>query len=275
VLGPALTVGATVVLLPSFEKQGVLDAIHHESITHLFAVPSVFRLLIDASIPPKALQSVRRYVSAGAPLPVSTQEEWTAEFDMPIDVAYGLTETSPFATYDRAAGRIGSVGKPVEGVEIQVMDNDGTAVLPGSIGEIAVKGPNVMLGYWRRPEETAAAIRDGWFRTGDLGRLSDDGYVYLVDRANDMMIFDGQNVYPSEVERVLTEHPAVSEAVTYGTPHPLVGDLVRAVVVLQPGAAVTETDLQVLCAQRLATYKVPRTIRLAEQITRNASPARN
>jgi long-chain acyl-CoA synthetase len=173
-----------------------------------------------------------------------------------------LTETSPFASYNHAtAHRPGSIGSPIDGVEMAVADvKDGSLLPAGATGEIVVKGPNVMLGYWNRPEETRQAIRDGWFHTGDIGRADADGYFFIEDRLKDMAIVGGYNVYPAEVENALYRHPAVSEAAAYGVPDPVLGERVRAAVTLKPGASATAAELIARCRASLAEYKLPAAI---------------
>jgi long-chain acyl-CoA synthetase len=261
ILNAGLCSGATLVLHRTFDKDRVLDSIARDGVTMVCAVPANFVVLHEAASA-KQLRGVRYYMSAAAPLPLELETRWQAKFGQPIHQGYGLTETSPFASYNHAtAHRPGSIGSPIDGVEMAVVDvEDGSFLPPGATGEIVVKGPNVMLGYWNRPEDTREAIRDGWFHTGDVGRLDADGYFFLEDRLKDMAIVGGYNVYPAEVENALYRHPAVSEAAAYGIPDPVLGERVRAAVTLKPGATVSAAELIARCRASLAEYKVPAAI---------------
>ncbi len=189
---------------------------------------------------------------------------------------YGLSETSPVATFNRPDQRKpGSIGLPVEGVELRLLsvaDGDSDAPAPpGEVGEIAIRGHNVMKGYWKRPEATAAAIRGGWFRTGDLARVDEDGFYYIVDRKKELIIRGGYNVYPREIEEVIYEHPAVLEAAVIGIPHPSLGEEVAAAVALRPGAAVSPDELRDWVKQRVAAYKYPRHVWLTDGLPKGAT----
>ena len=201
------------------------------------------------------------------------ERRWAAKFGLPIHQGYGLTETSPFAAYNHVTQhRSGWIGAPIEGVEMAVADvADGHRLGPGEMGEIIIKGPNVMLGYWNRPAETQEAIQDGWFHTGDLGRIDSEGYFYIEDRLKDMAIVGGSNVYPAEVENALYQHPAVAEAAVYGMPHATLGESVRATVVRRPGASVTADELMSHCRERLARYKLPAAIEFAASLPKTGA----
>jgi long-chain acyl-CoA synthetase len=181
---------------------------------------------------------------------------------------YGLSETSPVASFNHPdrERRPGSIGTPIRGVQMQVVDEHGREVPQGDVGEIAIRGHNVMKGYWRRPEETAAAIRDGWFYSGDMGRVDEDGYFAIVDRKKDLIIRGGYNVYPREVEEVLYEHPAVAEAAVIGVPHPQLGEEVAAAVALKPGATATPEELREHVKSQVAAYKYPRRVWIVDAL---------
>ncbi|ONI89945.1 hypothetical protein ALI22I_13525 [Saccharothrix sp. ALI-22-I] len=273
VLNASFAAHATVVLLPGFDRGRCLGAIKDERVTAVFAVPSVYRVLLDALVAPEDLAGVRYFMSAGAPLPITTQQAWRDRFGLVINEAYGLTETSPFACYNHERRhKVGSVGSPIEDVEIRAVDPVSGEPRPANAtGELVVRGPNVMAGYWNDPRATAAVLTDGWFHTGDLGFVDDEGYVFLVDRLNDLLIVDGHNVYPGEVERVLLEHPDIVDAVVYGRRHEVVGDVVCAGVVVRPGASPPHEQLRAFCAARLASFKVPRVLTALDQVPRNAT----
>jgi long-chain acyl-CoA synthetase len=220
-----------------------------------------------AADPAKAA-TLRVCVSGGAAMPAEILRGFEERFGCVILEGYGLSETSPVVSFNHP-GRIrkpGSIGTPFEGVEMRLIDDDFRTVPAGEIGEIAVRGHNVMKGYWNKPEETAEAIRDGWFRTGDLARVDEDGYYFIVDRKKDVIIQGGYNVYPREVEEVLHEHPAVAEAAVIGIPHPELGEVVGAAVALKPGASTTTGELRAFARDRLAAYKYPRHVWLVAEL---------
>jgi long-chain acyl-CoA synthetase len=258
VLNAAFAGGAAVVLQRSFDAEGVVAAIAEQSVTMLCGVPTHFIVLCDRATP-EEMRPVRYFLSAAAPLPLEIERRWRQRFGKPLYQGYGLTESSPFASYNHeTAYREGSIGTAIEGVEMAVVGVEtGRLVGPGEMGEIVVRGPNVMLGYWQRPEETRKAITEGWLHTGDIGRMDGDGYFYVEDRLKDMVIVGGFNVYPKEVEDALYRHPAVAEAAVYGVPDPVMGDRVRAAVVLRDGFHANAQDLLACCRAFLAEYKLP------------------
>ena len=272
VMNAAIGAGASLLLLGRFACDAVLELARAGEVTHFFGVPSVYVRLLEAGVAAPDFERVRFVFSAAAPLPLEVAKRWHEATGRLIHEGYGLTESSPFATYDhRTRPRPGSVGTPVEGVEVRIVDGAGLPLGSGELGEIEVRGPNVMLGYWNRARETSEAIRDGWLRTGDVGRMDDDGYLYVVDRLKEMIIVSGFKVYPSEVERILHEHPAVSEPAVFGVPHPVLGESVHAHVVLRGDVRVTEDDLRGFCKRHLATYKVPAQFTFTDSLPKNAT----
>jgi long-chain acyl-CoA synthetase len=267
VLNAALQAGASVVLQPRFDPDAVLAAARAGAFTMFFGIPASYALLLERAAPAD-LRAVRYYFSAAAPLPPEIERRWTETFGLPIHQGYGLTETSPFASYNHERRhQPGSIGTPIEGVEMRVVDAaTGAPVAPGEPGEIVIRGHNVMLGYWRQPEETARVLRDGWFHTGDIGRQDADGYFYLLDRVKDMINVGGLKVYPAEVDAVLCACPGVAEAAAYGAPDPVLGEQVRAAVVPRPGVALTAAAVVQFCRARLASYKVPAAIEFREAL---------
>jgi long-chain acyl-CoA synthetase len=204
--------------------------------------------------------SLRTCISGGAALPVEVLRGFDAAFGVPVLEGYGLSETSPVASFNLpgAERKPGSIGTPIRDVQMRVVDGEDNEAPLGEVGEIVILGPNVMKGYWQRPEATAEAIRDGWFHTGDLARIDEDGYFYIVDRKKDLIIRGGYNVYPREIEEVIYEHPAVAEAAVIGLPHSSLGEEVAAAVALKPGATVTAEELRDYVKSQVAAYKYPR-----------------
>jgi long-chain acyl-CoA synthetase len=202
-------------------------------------------------------------------MPVELMRAFESRFGCQILEGYGLSETSPVASFNRRdrERKPGSIGLPVDGVEIRIVDDQGRPLPQGEVGELAIRGHNVMKSYWGREEATAAAIDDqGWFRTGDVGRMDEDGYLYIVDRKKDLVIRGGFNVYPREIEEVIYEHPAVREAAVIGIPHETLGEEVGAAVALKPGADATTADLREFVKQRVAAYKYPRHVWLVDEL---------
>jgi long-chain acyl-CoA synthetase len=212
--------------------------------------------------------SLRLCISGGAAMPVEVLRNFEQQFGCVILEGYGLSETSPVASFNHPdkVRKPGSVGTPVEGVEMRLVGAGGADVPAGEVGEIAIRGHNVMKGYWGKPEATAEAIPDGWFRTGDMGRRDEDGYYYIVDRKKEMIIRGGFNVYPREIEEVLHEHPAVAEVAVVGIPHPELGEDVGAAVALKPGASATPAELRAFAKERVAAYKYPRHVWLVDAL---------
>jgi long-chain acyl-CoA synthetase len=205
-------------------------------------------------------------------MPVEVARRWRERFGLPVYEGYGLTETSPFAAYNHEyAHRPGSIGTPIENVEMKVVDPADAAVADGAWGEICIRGPNVMLGYFNRPDESAEALRGGWFHTGDIGYRDEDGFFYLVDRVKDMINAAGFKVWPREVEEVLYLHPGVKECAVVGLPDAVKGETVAAFIVQREGAAVNVAEVEAFCRARMAAYKVPRRIELVDAVPKSAT----
>jgi len=273
---PTLLAGGRAVIPPRFDPEQALRLIEQERVTVVFGVPTVHQRLLEAidRLRPD-LSSVRMFYSGGAPCPVDLIRAYH-ERGIPFGQGYGLTETAPtvFMMADEAdyLRKAGSIGRPAPFNRVRLLDPaTGAPAAPGQVGEIVVKGPNVFAGYWRNPEATAQAVRDGWFHTGDLARADEEGFVTIVGRLKEMLISGGENVYPVEVEQVIQSHPAVVEAAVYGVPHPEWGEVPHAAVVLMPGASVTEEELREHCARQLAKYKVPRRFHFLPDLPRNAA----
>ena len=262
-MNASVLAGATMTLIPRFDPTKALEILQRDRVTIMLGVPTMYVALLQH--PDKAdydLSSLRVCVSGGASLPVEVLRGFEEAFGAMILEGYGLSETSPVASFNHAdrERKAGSIGQPIDGVEFRLIDDEWNDVPEGDVGEIAIKGHNVMKGYLGKPEATEWAIRDGWFRTGDLARRDEENYYYIVDRAKDLIIRGGYNVYPREIEEVLYEHPAVSTAAVVGIPHPELGEEVGAAVTLVPGATATEDELREFCKERVAAYKYPRRV---------------
>jgi long-chain acyl-CoA synthetase len=261
--------GACLTLLPRFDPARALEIIARDRVTVFLGVPTMYAALL--STPGRErhdVSSLRLCVSGGAALPVEVLRGFEDAFGCVILEGYGLSETSPVACFNHpgAVRRPGTIGTPVEGVEMRVQDADGHEMPDGEPGEVAVRGHNVMKGYWKRPEATAETIVDGWLRTGDVGVRDPDGHFRIVDRKKDMIIRGGFNVYPREIEELLYEHPAVAEAAVIGVPHATHGEEVVAVVALRPGMAAAADELRDFVKSQVAPYKYPRRVHFVEAL---------
>lgn len=273
-LNAAFNVGATLVLQRAFDPTESKRLIADEQVTQLYGVPMMFQLFHD-SCEPADFASVNYCFSAAATLPIQTSDRWLEKIGMPIYEGYGLTETSPFASYNHRTKYVpGSIGMPIDCVEMKIVDTEtGQDCHAGELGEIAVRGPNVMLGYWNRPEDTATAIREGWFHSGDIGRVDPEGFFYIVDRVKDMISVGGLKVYPAEVERVLLDHPAVLQAAVIGFRDDVFGEKVAAFIVPQASYSNEDMTSEILqhTKNNLANYKVPTAVAFVDELPRNAS----
>ena len=262
-LNTAVKVGACLTLVSRFVPAAVLDVLERDRVTVFEGVPTMYvALLGEPGLDGRDLSALRMCVSGGAALPVEVMREFERTFGCVILEGYGLSETSPVASFNHPdrPRKPGSIGTPVRGVEMRVVDERGLDVPVGAVGEIAIRGHNVMKGYWRRDDATATAIPDGWFRTGDLARVDEDGCFFIVDRRKDLIIRGGYNVYPREIEEVLYEHPAVAEAAVVGVPDGALGEEVGAAVVVKPGETVTPQQLRDFVKDQVAAYKYPRLV---------------
>ena len=271
----ALLGAAKLVLLPRPEIGPIVEAIEKHRVTLFPGVPTLYVAFNNfPGIEKRDLKSVRACISGSAPLPLEVAERFEKLTGAKLVEGYGLTEASPVTHCNPLYGerRLGSVGLPLPGVDAKVVDEEGKEVPLGEVGELIVKGPNVMKGYWNRPEETQKALKDGWLFTGDLARMDQDGYFYIVDRKKDMIIAGGYNIYPREVEEVLYGHEAVQEAAVVGVPDPYRGETVAAFIVLKEEyrGKVTEKDIEAFCRANLAAYKVPRIIQFRDSLPKSS-----
>jgi long-chain acyl-CoA synthetase len=268
-LNATVAAGGTLTLLPRFDPAKTLEIIQRDKVTIFEGVPTMYAAILHLpDVDPAMAATLRVCVSGGASMPVEIMRGFEEKFGCMILEGYGLSETSPVASFNHPdkVRKPGSIGTPVEGVQLRLVDDAGQTVPDGEIGEIAIRGHNVMKGYWGKPEATAEAITDGWFRTGDLAKVDSDGYYYIVDRKKDLIIRGGYNVYPREIEEVLHEHPAVAEVAVIGIPHPDLGEEVGAAVALKPGASATAAELREFARDKMAAYKYPRQIWLVEAL---------
>jgi long-chain acyl-CoA synthetase len=277
-MNAGFAVASTLVLLPRFDARQAVELLERERITFFAGVPTMYWGLlstVDAGVDVAAIAAnLRVAVSGGASLPVEIIKRFQDSFQVQILEGYGLSETSPVATFSdpERDPRPGSIGVPIWGVDLKLINDDWTSVdAVGEIGEITIRGHNVMKGYFNRPDATAEVIRDGWLRTGDLARRDEDGFYYIVDRAKDMIIRGGFNVYPREIEEVLMTHPAVSLAAVVGVPHDSHGEEVKAFIIRTPGAGLTEDELIAWCRDIMAAYKYPRIVEFAESLPMTAT----
>lgn len=269
-LNAAIAAGASLALIPRFDPGRALGVIERDRVTVFEGVPTMYAALLHH--PEREgfdTRTLRLCVSGGAALAVELLTEFERTFDCVILEGYGLSETSPVACFNHPdrERKPGSIGTPVEGVEMKLVDLHRRDSAPGEAGEIAIRGHNVMKGYWKRPEATAEAIdHDGWFYSGDIARVDEDGRYFIVDRKKDLIIRGGYNVYPREIEEILYEHPAVREAAVVGIPHAELGEEVAAAVALRPGMQVTEAEIRDYVKTNVAAYKYPRRVWFVDEL---------
>jgi long-chain acyl-CoA synthetase len=275
VLGLTLFAGGSVVLVERFDPVAALETIANQQVTVVAGAPPMFTSWLGLPAGHgQELEGLRLAISGAAAMSAEATEAFQARFGVTIREGYGLTEASPAVTSSVAAGpaKPGSIGVPLPGVEVRLVDNDGEDVLAGDDGEIWVRGPNVFSGYWQNEEATRATLTpDGWLRTGDVAVTDDDGWLWIVDRAKDVIIVSGFNVYPAEVEDALAEHPGVAEVAVVGVAHPHTGEAVRAYVVPVLGFVLEEDELIEFCSVRLARYKCPSKITFVEELPRSVA----
>ncbi|WP_294564138.1 AMP-binding protein [uncultured Arthrobacter sp.] len=276
VLGVALDVGASVSLLPKFSGDGLLRMVEKDALTMGSGVPSMWIAMLEAArnlVPAPNITSLRVASSGGATLPMEVNRAFAAEFGATVLSGYALSETTAIGACEHPGRQLreGSVGQAVQGVEIVIVDERGDTVPTGAIGEITIAGPSVTAGYWGRPEATAEAIVNGRLMTGDLGRLDEDGYLWVVGRKKEMIIRGGYNVYPREIEEALYEHPAVLEVAVVGVADHRLGEEVAAVVAFRPTMSASPADLRAWLDERIAAYKVPRLIQVVDALPKGAT----
>ncbi|MEW6410822.1 MAG: long-chain fatty acid--CoA ligase [Nitrospirota bacterium] len=269
-----LSVGARIIILPSVRPfSQLIKALLLERITIFVAVPAIYNILLKRRIPWILLKffNLRLCVSGAAPLSEDILRRFEERFQIPLIEGYGLSEASPVVSVNPLKGvrKAGSVGLPLPGVSVRIVSDDGTELPAGEVGEIVVSGPNVMRGYGGNPQETEKTLRNGWLFTGDLGRIDNDGYLYIVDRKKDMIIVNGMNVYPREIEEVLLRHQKVSEVAVIGIPDKDTGEIPKAFVVLKDGQISTPKEIRDYCREHLAIFKVPKQVEFRDSLPKN------
>ncbi|MFH5777279.1 fatty acid--CoA ligase family protein [Heyndrickxia oleronia] len=273
VVNAPLISGSTIIIVPKFSPKEIFRLAKKYGVTVFAGVPTMYNFLHQyPNGDPNDFSTFRLCISGGSSLPVALLKNFEKKFNVLISEGYGLSEASPvtcFNPLDRPR-KPGSIGTSILNVENKIVNELGEELPEGQVGELVVRGPNVMKGYYKMPEETAAAIRDGWLYTGDLARVDGEGYFYIVDRKKDMVIVGGFNVYPREVEEVLYEHPEVVEAAVIGAPDPEQGEVVKCFVV-RKNESLTEAELMEYCREHLAKYKLPKTIEFLEELPKNTT----
>ncbi|HEY5394123.1 MAG TPA: long-chain fatty acid--CoA ligase [Trebonia sp.] len=279
VMNTCVLLGGTMTLVPRFDPKAVLQLVQRDRVTVFMGVPTMYIALLQAIDAVDSgdydLASLRVAVSGGAPIPAEVIDAFESRFGVPILEGYGLSESSSTATFNISVTerKVYSVGKPIWGTAVQIWDENSLPLPPGAdhVGEVVLRGMNIMTGYHDNPEATAKAFAGGWFHTGDLGYIDEDGFLFIVDRIKDLIIRGGYNVYPREVEEVLYAHPAVAEAAVIGVPDPKMGEEVRAIVAVKPGQSVTEAELIEFVKERAAAYKYPRAIEFRDSLPKGAT----
>ncbi len=262
-MNASLKAGACLTLVPRFDPGEALETMQRDRVTHFYGVPTMYGALLHHPERERFdTSSLRTCITGGASMPVKVLRGFEEAFGAVVLEGYGLSETSPVAcsNHPDRERKPGSIGTPIEGVEMQVVDEYDNPVEHGEVGEIVIRGHNIMKGYWQRSDATEDAMRGGWFHSGDIGRIDEDGYFYIVDRKKDLIIRGGYNVYPREVEEVLYEHPKVREAAVLGVPHDEWGEEIGAAVVLHDGEELAPEEVSAYVKERIAAYKYPRVV---------------
>ncbi len=268
-LNASVVTGACLTLLPRFDAAKALEIVGRDQVTVFEGVPTMYAGMLHVEDPSSYdMSSLRTCISGGSAMPVEVMKNFEKTFDCIVLEGYGLSETSPVASFNRPGleRKPGSIGVPVRGVEMTLLDDEGREVEKGEVGEVAIKGENVMKGYWGKKQETEDAFSDGWFLTGDMGEKDDDGYYSIVDRKKDLIIRGGYNVYPREVEEALYEHEAVAEVAVIAIKDDDLGEEVGAAVALKDGCDVDGEELQAFAKERLAAYKYPRAVWIVDEL---------
>jgi long-chain acyl-CoA synthetase len=268
-MNASLMVGACLTLVPKFDPGEALETMQRDRVTHFYGVPTMYgALLHHPERESYDTSSLRTCITGGASMPVEVLRGFEQAFGAIVLEGYGLSETSPVSSSNHPdrERKPGSIGTPLEGVEMKVVDEDDNEVAQGEVGEIVIRGHNIMKGYWQRPDATAEAMRGGWFHSGDMAKVDEEGYFYIVDRKKDLIIRGGYNVYPREVEEVLYEHPKIREAAVIGVPHDQWGEEIGAAVVLHEGEQLDPEEVSAYVKERIAAYKYPRLVWFLDEL---------
>ena len=264
----------TMVLVNRFDAVRIFELFQKHKVTIFYGAPPMYFAFINTpGLDKFDVSSLRGAYSGAAPLPVVVLEKFKELTGVMIMEGYGLSETAPTLSTN-AAGPVnkpGAVGPPIKQVQLRIVDENDNDVPPGGVGEVIARGPNIFLGYWNRPEETAEAMRGGWFHTGDMGRFDEDGYLYIVDRKKDMIVVSGYNVYPIELENVIMRHPKIMDCAVIGVPSEYQGESVKAVLVAKPGADPTAEEIEAYCREHMANFKVPKYYVFRDSLPKNAT----
>ncbi|NIH88377.1 long-chain-fatty-acid--CoA ligase [Amycolatopsis granulosa] len=273
ILNAAARHGRTISVVPRFEVAAVLEAIQRDRVTIMAGVPTMYHALACADTTGYDTSSLRIGSSGGAAIPEEVLRRFEEKYRIPVLEGYGLSESASTTTVNPGADnrKVRSIGTPIWGVQLRIVDEADRPLPAGQVGEIVLRGHNITKGYYKRPQETADAFRGGWFHTGDLGYVDDDGFVFVVDRKKDLIIRGGFNVYPREVEELLYRHPAVAEAAVIGEPDERLGEEVVAVVSLRPGASAEPAEIVAWAKERIAAYKYPRRVRIVDELPKGAT----
>ncbi|HEY5054082.1 MAG TPA: long-chain fatty acid--CoA ligase [Solirubrobacterales bacterium] len=268
-MNASLAVGACLTLVPRFDPGEALETMQRDGVTHFYGVPTMFgALLHHPERESYDTSTLRNCITGGASMPVEVLRGFEQAFDAIVLEGYGLSETSPVSSsnHPEMERKPGSIGTPIEGVEMRVVDENDEPVPQGEVGEIVIRGHNIMKGYWQRPDATEEAMRGGWFHSGDMAKTDEDGYFYIVDRKKDLIIRGGYNVYPREVEEVLYEHPKIREAAVVGVPHDEWGEEIGAAIVLHEGEELAPEEVSAYVKERIAAYKYPRLVWFVDEL---------
>lgn len=273
---PLLTLGGTVVIMRKWTPDDMLDLIERERVTLLFCVPTQWQMMMESPrFATTSFKSIRFLTSGGAPLPIPVIHRYREQHGVAFKQGFGMTEFGPgifSMAPEYAESKAGSIGRPNYFIDARIVDDDNRPAAAGEVGELVLKGPSASSGYFENPEATRAAIdAEGWFHTGDMARMDEDGFYFIADRKKDMFISGGENVYPVEIEKALYEHPAVLQCAVIGVPDEKWGEVGKAVVVLRPGLAATEEELLEHCRSRLARYKVPKSVAFVDALPLSAA----
>ena len=274
VMNSSLYAGSKIILQESFIPGEVLKCLQQEKVTVFCGVPTMYVYILNHPlIYQYDLSSVRLWISGGAPLNKEVIERWNNELGQHIYEGYGLSEAGPAVSLQPLEGvfKAGSAGRPLKGIEVKINGEEGQALDRGEVGEVLIKGPNIMKGYFEKPEETSTVLKDGWLYTGDMGYLDEDGYLFIVGRKKDLIIRGGFNIYPREIEEVLNGHPLISESAVVGVPNKYLGEEVQAYVKLKPGSQLTEEQILEYCEEKLPYYKTPKFIRFVNSFKKDPS----